>query len=481
MRSPHQQPVPPHAAYGVNQVSAPYRQRRIQPAPHVRIPFGRTLDEGAPVVWDSHTAINGHMLISGPSGTGKTYQLNRLIAGLARQGVPRIHVVNVHGDLTDGLPEHQVHTVRFTEQSPYGLQPLELLDDPSVGGVRRRALAFINLMARQGALGQRQRPALFRLLVEGYARFGFLPDDPRTWTLAYDPRGRKDLVKRYPTLLDLKESVWKRLVAMKLGQPGTTTAALEKVCVLARRRAQLRKRRDASDGEDLDKIEAALSKAREEASAAFAEAMDRMDTGCELEEFVHWDNVAGVQSLYDRLAALEMAGIFKGDPPSFPSETVVHDYDIKSLLQGEQQLFVDCLLERIYVGAKLRGESEGPVEFVVIDEADVFTTDDADHIVNKSVKELRKFGVGMVLAGQSFEHFPTDLLTSASVRLVLGCPELFLESTRRRLGLPMTRVDKKMVNPLSGIRPRETAFAGVASSGDPGAMVAIRLASSFRS
>ena len=84
----------------------------------------------------------------------------------------------MHGDLCDGMPEDQVHTVRFSEQSPYGLQPLELLDDPDLGGVRRRALAFIALMARQGALGQRQRPALFRLLVEGYRRFGFYADVP---------------------------------------------------------------------------------------------------------------------------------------------------------------------------------------------------------------------------------------------------------------------------------------------------------------
>ena len=137
------------------------------------------------MVWDSKQAINGHMLISGPSGTGKTFQLNRLIAFLPQQGVSRIHVLNVHGDLCDGMAEDQVHTVHFSEQSPYGLQPLELLDDPDFGGVRRRALAFIALMARQGVLGQRQRPALFRLLVEGYRRFGFYADVPTTWGLDY--------------------------------------------------------------------------------------------------------------------------------------------------------------------------------------------------------------------------------------------------------------------------------------------------------
>ena len=105
----------------MNEMSAPHRRRHVWTAPHLRVPFGHRLDDGAPVVWDSKQAINGHMLISGPSGTGKTFQLNRLIASLAQQGVSRIHVLNVHGDLCDGMPEDQVHTVRFSEQSPYGL------------------------------------------------------------------------------------------------------------------------------------------------------------------------------------------------------------------------------------------------------------------------------------------------------------------------------------------------------------------------
>ena len=226
----------------MNEMSVPQRRRHVRTAPHLRVPFGHRLDDGTPVVWDSRQAINGHMLISGPSGTGKTFQLNRLIATLAQGGASRIHVLNVHGDLCDGMPEDQVHTVRFSEQSPYGLQPLELLDDPDLGGVRRRALAFIALMALQGALGQRQRPALFRLLVEGYRRFGFYADVPTTWGLDHDPRDQPGAAKRFPTLRDLKDSVWRRLVMMKMGQTQTTTAALEKVVTLAKRRAQLRKR-----------------------------------------------------------------------------------------------------------------------------------------------------------------------------------------------------------------------------------------------
>ncbi len=82
------------------------------------------------------------------------------------------------------------------------------------------------------------------------------------------------------------------------------------------------------------------------------------------------------------------------------------------------------------------------------------------------MKELRKFGVGMVLAGQSFEHFSDDLQMSASVKLVLGCPERFLEPTRRRLRLRTVEQDGRKSNPLSTIRPRQTAFAAVAMPGE---------------
>jgi len=64
------------------------RHRHVHAAPHLRIPFGHRLADGQPVFWDSKGATNGHMLIAGPSGTGKTYQLNAMLAALARQGRP---------------------------------------------------------------------------------------------------------------------------------------------------------------------------------------------------------------------------------------------------------------------------------------------------------------------------------------------------------------------------------------------------------
>jgi hypothetical protein len=65
----------------------------------------------------------------------------------------------------------------------------------------------------------------------------------------------------------------------------------------------------------------------------------------------------------------------------------------------------------------------------------------------------------------------------SSVKLVLGCPETFLEPTRRRLRLPTVKRDGRKSSPLSAIRPRRTAFAGVTMAGENRPIAEIRLVS----
>ena len=132
------------------------------------LPFGTHSRFGQPIVFDSRRAVNGHMLVAGPSGTGKSHQLNRMILNLAEQGAKQVFVIDIHGDLADfddlkpfrnaPVPNNLVQSIKFGEQTRYGLPPLDLLNDPE-GGPRKRANAFINLMERQGALGPKQKTA----------------------------------------------------------------------------------------------------------------------------------------------------------------------------------------------------------------------------------------------------------------------------------------------------------------------------------
>ena len=514
------------------------------------LPFGTHARFGQPVVFDSRRVVNGHMLVAGPSGTGKSHQLNRMILSLAEQGAKQVFVIDIHGDLADfedlkpfrnaPVPDNLVQSIKFGEQTRYGLPPLDLLNDPE-GGPRKRANAFINLMERQGALGPKQKTALFRLVIDLYKRHGFLMDDPATWTLDYDPRQvrvrvvvarpgmialpaldwfdkndeEKDTLKRkygvrfngetkcwevpdshplaaeardawgsngakrFPTLADVRRHLWDRLVMMKTGQSAPAIRALDKVMSLASKRARLRTRKLSMAGEeDMEKLEATLAKAQAESLEAFQDGMERVDSGQELEELLLWDSADAIKGLFDRIEALERSGIFKGEPPPFDLSVPIWRFNIKSLSDDEQMLFVDVLLERIFMEAKSRGEADGPDTFIFLDEAHKFVVDDGEHIINRIVKESRKFGVGLILSSQAFVHFSDDLLMSSGLKLVLGCPEMYREPMRRKLGLDMVELrGGKKVNPLSLIRPKDTAMLSISISGENTPMADIKIIS----
>jgi hypothetical protein len=71
---------------------------------------------------------------------------------------------------------------------------------------------------------------------------------------------------------------------------------------------------------------------------------------------------------------------------------------------------------------------------------------------------------------------------SASAKLILGCPEIYREPMRRKLGLelvegrgPDGKPSGKRHNPLAYIRPQETAIASISNRGENRPMVGITL------
>lgn len=522
---------------------APIRVKRK--TPHIVVPFGNHARFDKHYAYDSRLGINGHMLMAGPSGSGKSHQLNRVILSLAEQGA-QVFVVDVHGDLGDfsdiaphratPIPNNLVQTIDFGEHTPNGLPPLDLL--PGIGP-RKRANSFINLLERQSVLGPKQKTALFRLLMDLYQQHGFQQEDPKTWTLDYDPRRKavrtliprpgmialpdlnwfeksqteKDTLKadyglkfngegkfweiaedhpraeeakerwgtsdakRYPTLADVRRHLWDRLVMMKTGQSAPATRALDRVMSLAAKRARLRtKKLNEALQEDLDKLESQLGKAQAESLDAFKEGMEKLDNGQELEDLLLWDSADAIKGLFDRVEALDRSGIFKGEPPRYNDRIPVARHDIRDLSDPEQVLFVEVLLEHLFAQAKARGEAEGPDTWILLDEAHKFVVEDGDHIINRIVKEARKFGLGIILASQAFVHFSDDLLMSSGLKVVLGCPDIYREPMRRKLGLDMVQLrNGSKVNPISLIKPKDTAMISLTTAGENSPMTDIKI------
>ena len=98
---------------------------------HIRIGAlfqGKDKGPGPDVLWDPDRLINGHMVMTGDSGSGKTHNLRSFctqIAATAGPGLERIHIIDPHEDIAvDG------DFVIFSQSTSYAFNPLEVSPDP---------------------------------------------------------------------------------------------------------------------------------------------------------------------------------------------------------------------------------------------------------------------------------------------------------------------------------------------------------------
>lgn len=403
-----------------------------------------------PFYWDSSKVINGHMMIAGGSGTGKTFRLRYLMSEMIRQNPrTRFHVVDVHGDIS--VPG--TSKVRFSETADFGLNPLKVNPDPDFGGVRKRVRNFIATLQRTSrSLGSKQEAALIALLNDLYAANGFYADNPRSWSTDFDPRGgERRFAKRQPNIKDLKRFADFRLRQMLIG---TGSAAVAKLEELNKKFRSLDKANTRAHGrEDID-----LARLKADCKDLYGRYIDTIETGREIEDIIKYNSRDVMQSVYERIVTMESSGVFKDKQAPFDPHSNIWNYDISTLSTDEQKIFVDVLLEDLFSAAKERGERAEADTFIVIDEAHKFASDDDAHIVNVIAKEARKFGLGLVLASQSLSDFPDDIIANSATKIILGIDEMFHDAVSRKLRLKPDR--------LSYIIPHKTALVLVKNAGD---------------
>lgn len=409
-----------------------------------------------PVTWMPDRTINGHGLIVGSSGVGKTYRMKYVINKLAERPGTRIVVIDVHGDIE--IPGED--RVEFSEISPFGLNPLKINPDPHSGGVNRQVRSFIQMINRTShSVGARQEAALARLIEDVYRKNGFDAARPETWNPRHNPdvRGRSKSDGVYPNISDLRAyTVYKHRQLLT----GAGGKAFHDFRELTRTIKSLQKLALKAQGGSLDPDDPRLEKLKIKAKESYSNMIDHLETGEELDEVLRYTDIGTIESLVDRIDKLYKSGIFKDRPPRFEVHTPIHTYDIRSLGRDEQKMFVDTLLDDIWQKHKSRGAIRGtnPTTYIVIDEASIFLSKDPDHILNILMRESRKFGIGLIFASQSLNHFNEDILANVGMKLILGIDHMFVSSVAR-----MLRVDAKKVEE---IRPRQTALVQCKVVGD---------------
>ncbi len=417
----------------------------------------RKQGRSVPVAWDTSRLINGHMLLVGKSGTGKTHTLRSIVSQLERQagGKLRVHVIDSHGDIE--IPG--ASSVKFSESTRWGFNPLEIDPDPDFGGIRKRiqfVVSAINRTSRQ--LGTKQEPVLRAIITDIYSANGFYEDRPETWTA--EGLTRRGQQKRNPTLEDAARFARHKLKAIFAGTDSRSVQALDALSKKVQAKdAKERRLGKSADDEEIAKLQDEIAKLGEEAIDLFSTHVREMRNGREFDDLMRYDSRDVLKSVLERLENLQATGIFKSEPPPFDSSAAVWRYDIRALSSDERKLFVQFALERIFRDSVKRGLQQGGLrEIIVLDEAHHYLSDDPENIVNVIAKEARKFGVGLFCASQSPTHFSDDFISNVGTKVVLGLDEMFWEGAQRKM-----RLDRKA---LEWIVPRRSLIAQMSNAGE---------------
>jgi hypothetical protein len=461
-----------------------------------------------PILWDSQKLINGHLLIVGSSGVGKSHTIRKMIRrALKSKGGDKVrfHVFDVHGDL-----DIQGSTVvQFSESAPCGLNPLRVNPDPDFGGVRKCIQTFIRTInqASNTALGVKQEAVISNLLIDVYRDFGFDIEDSNTWGLdgsqsrlaggASDnrmyldvPMAEKDDAKAlgarwdgarklwwvhtesykggilkwalahkprtYPTVKDVLEYAQRVHQERFLGSDQKAVLALtflnKKAHSFQRKLiAAVRMRNWKGDSVDAETKEG-MDLARKEAIEAFSQYAESIQTGLELENLIKYDSPDVLKSVVDRLNNLRRTGIFKDSPPPFDPNVPVWRYKLNALSQEEKKMLVLFTLQEIFTRSVQRGECNDVVEIVVLDELGTYTaasdSDNGDGIIGTICREGRKFGLSFWGATQSPASVPESLVTSTGTKILLGLDESYWRGAVDKL-----RIETKL---LEWVQPQVT-------------------------
>jgi len=79
-------------------------------------------------------------------------------------------------------------------------------------------------------------------------------------------------------------------------------------------------------------------------------------------------------------------------------------------------------------------------------------------LIRRSIREARKFGLGIIFASQAISHFSEDVLANVGFKLILGVDQMFIASMARMLRVEASKIES--------IRPRQSALIQCKAIGD---------------
>ncbi|MHC5208796.1 ATP-binding protein [Pseudomonas chlororaphis] len=430
-----------------------------------------------PVYWQESQVSNHHVGVAGTSGSGKTHWIREFVTGMPDD--VEIDIFDYHGDIE--IPG--ASTVMFSEATRYGFNPLVLNTDQHYGGVRRSVndvIEAINSTSRQ--LGGNQEGVLRHLLTDTYMLKGIFGNNPRSWVKREASEAEiRDMIEKknwsglrdvYPSLDDVIQFARRKLKALWMGIEDKETGrnalgAFDDYCKAQSSLNLLRTKMNRSGGsgndEELEKMEKKMETSKAKSIESFTTFVNSMDTGREFEEAIKYNSKDVLLSVITRLENLSSTGIFNPNPPPFGNARI-RRYILKPLAQSEDELkmFVRFRMRAIIREMMQRGESGGRLRrMIVLDESKKFNSEDGSNPINVIVNEMRKFGLAILLAGQSPAHFSQDFIKNAGTLLLLN-----LATSDWREAASKLRIEEK---DLKYFKPQQTGAVRMLEKGQAAA------------
>ncbi len=439
--------------------------------------------ERVPVLWEPDHLANHHVAVLGTSGAGKTTWIRRFITALPSD--VQIDVFDYHGDIYTNAPD--AAEVLYSRETRHGFNPLIINPDIHYGGVERAIREVLDAFNQTSTrLGIRQAELLHSLLVEVYAARGIREDDPASWQrrvgtarelAALHNGGDVEGLRAYfPTLSDVHEAARRRLFAQIGGidDAGDGTAALDAFEVYRKAvggfHRQARKMRGAEFNTDqaMEKATTTLVDQRKAAMAAFETYLCSLENGREVDEISAMANKDTLMALMSRLRALAATGLFEPNPPPF-GRARIRRHNLRPLAQSPDELnmFLRLRLRAIIKQMMQAGHVDGRLRrMIILDEAKPFSGDEADNPINIIATQMRKFGLGLLLASQSIHHLSQDFTKNAATLLLLDADTQEWDAVSRSLRIPLNALKQLKHHEIAAVRMRtktgQTQFRGLA-------------------
>jgi len=133
---------------------------------------------GDGVIWNPTTLPNGHIVLIGASGSGKTQSLKAIAYELPKLFPEvRIFVIDFHGD--QQLPNEVCYPLNM--ESPHGVNPLTIDLDSKGGGPSLQAIAVAALLKKALTMGPNQEGLVIEILASCYRAKGITQENFASW------------------------------------------------------------------------------------------------------------------------------------------------------------------------------------------------------------------------------------------------------------------------------------------------------------